>query len=61
MDYNIDDNLWEWLKKNNIDMTPTQWMNHCLKRLGLVDDKINPKDHNKFRRQMKKRAKHGNK
>ena len=29
--------LWVWLRENNIDMTPKQWIDSCLKKMGLTD------------------------
>lgn len=46
--------LKEWLKLNKIDMTPAQWLSHCLKRLGLCEDKITKE---RFRRQVRRRKK----
>lgn len=33
--------LAEWLIENNINMSPQKWIEHCLKKLGLVtEDKV---------------------
>ena len=46
--------LEEWLRLNKINMTATEWLNSCIKRLGLCEDKIT---NERFGRQSKKRRK----
>ena len=50
------DGLEEWLKKNNINLTPEQWIKQCLTKLGLVEGSVEVTSNN-FKGVWKRRKK----